>query len=298
MGFLLLFVLFVATVYVLARQRLTPRAKDSPPISLPQDAPWPLPPHDELWTPNTSTASHIAWPGVEMGLGAANPPRPPSPSVPVWKSSMAEADNRDDEDDDYDEFVEEMWRAPTRTFPAVTLRRNGVECGVVGVVETGRGYPYVNVWEKGRRKTFAGDGRHLWTRFGARIDSSAFLAIIGGEDPSKVLCADPYPQTLDEALQKDRIETKGRKFAIHYRNAEGSSSWRVISHVRRGEDSISACCHYRWGQHRHFRYDRLLAIVDLATGELIEVEDFASAPKTPGKIGKPSKAKPSGKHAS
>jgi hypothetical protein len=197
---------------------------------------------------------------------------------------VSECEDVDAEDDyygTYADFVARMWEKPTFKFPPIIVERDGVTCSIVGIVDSGRSYPYVNVWEASDRKTYAGDGRHRWTRDGYKIDESAFLAVLSGENPNAALRAEPYPQTLEEALKKDRVQDSGRRFAIRYRNAELQASWRVVSRIKRGPEHMVARCHFRWGQRRTFRYDRIAEIFEIDTGEFIPVAEFASGRPLP-----------------
>jgi hypothetical protein len=216
------------------------------------------------------------------------PSSPPAPNFGVASrdSDLAAAAEYDDEET-YADFVARMWEKPTLTFAPIIAQRDGVACTIVAIVDLRRSYPYVNVWEAGQRKTYAGDHRHLWTRDGVTVDESAFLAVLSGENPNSALRAEPYPRTLEEALQKDRVQDDGRRFAIHYRNADHQVSWRIVSRIRRGREHMVARCHFRWGQRRTFRYDRIAEIVEIDTGEFIPVAEFAFGRPLPNRKKRP-----------
>src|ERR1700731_4221956 len=93
---------------------------------------------------------------------------------------------------------------------------------------------------------------------------SAFRAIRLGVDPEVALAPDPYPASYEAALEPayNRVAAVGRAFVICYSRADREISYRVISNVVRAADHVSARCHFRWGERRHFLYQRLLGVRD------------------------------------
>lgn len=197
-----------------------------------------------------------------------------------------DSDLNDDFDDDrYSEFVTETWaRSTTRLGNLQAVRiTNGVRypaflVSISPPLGGGQGgYPYVNCIEDGRQVTFACDGRHDWEVAGLPVDSSAFRGIMLGVQPAKALGSRPPPQTPEEALSpdNDRHPARGRRFLIQYENGRGETSYRIISGVFRKQDgTFTANCHFRYGDRRTFRFDRVRQVADGDTGEEIPIDDF------------------------
>ncbi|MGQ0445547.1 MAG: hypothetical protein ACT4O2_10595 [Beijerinckiaceae bacterium] len=189
-------------------------------------------------------------------------------------------DDTDYDDDSYEAFVALMWRRPgidLKKIPIERVWRSGevFPAILVRLVE-GQGRLYINLYERETRKTDSADSRHSWQRNGAVIDSSAFQAIKLGVAPEVALAPDPYPASYEAALEPayNRVAAVGRAFVISYSKADGEISYRVISNVVRAADHFSARCHFRWGERRHFLYQRLLGVRDAITRETIESVDF------------------------
>lgn len=197
--------------------------------------------------------------------------RAPVRSSPVWP------EDHDDGEDGYGAFVRRKWSLPGVACGSLAMMRGDRPVTLETIVEDG-GRVYLNVVEDGVRKTYSGDGRHRWSRFGQSVDDSAFRAVLAGIPPATALAEEKRPQTPAEALATVRGETRGRVFVIGYRNGAGEASYRVISDVRRGVDEFSARCHFRWGAQRQFRGDRLTFVADAETGEEIAVADFLARP--------------------
>ena len=194
--------------------------------------------------------------------------------------SSVEDDDSDYDDDGYEAFVALMWRQPGVDLKKIQVERvwrsgEVFPAILVRLVES-QGRLYLNLYEGKTRKTYAADSRHSWQRNGAVIDSSAFRAIRLGVDPEVALAPDPYPASYEAALEPayNRVAAVGRAFVICYSRADREISYRVISNVVRAADHVSARCHFRWGERRHFLYQRLLGVRDAITGETIESVDF------------------------
>lgn len=190
-------------------------------------------------------------------------------------------DDDDEGDPDYRRFVEAMWRRPGVTLSGVTLMKLGwmsAPFEVHSLVADDYGRLYLNGWLGGRKLTYAADDRHKWTFNGAPVDSSAFLAISQGCPVAAALGPQRRPASPAEALSPefDHVATTERRYLINYVNADGQSSWRVVSRVFRSADGFTARCHFRWGDRRTFRFDRLSEVIDGATGEEIPLDQFVS----------------------
>jgi len=180
-----------------------------------------------------------------------------------------------DDADDYDLFVANTWSRATIHTDTVTIEINGEPCNLISLTPGPHGYPYVNVrTSEGSRKSYAADSRHSWSVYGIPVKPDAFLAMMHGVNPITALHDDDAPETYEESLRMDRIDDGEKRYAIHYENAEGERAWRVVSRVVRDFESFTARCHLRWGARRTFRWDRLLEVIDLKTGEIIPLASF------------------------
>lgn len=85
------------------------------------------------------------------------------------------------------------------------------------------------------------------------------------------------PGSFEEALAPENNHVQAEHpLVINYRDAEGHESWRVVSDIHRGRDYFTACCHWRYGEPRTFRYDRLIQIINPEDGEIIPLKQFKS----------------------
>jgi hypothetical protein len=50
---------------------------------------------------------------------------------------------------------------------------------------------------------------------------------------------------------------------------------------------MTARCHFRWGERRHFLYARLQSIIDLETGEILPMDNFIRRQPLPPRRPKP-----------
>ena len=220
------------------------------------------------------------WSSIRSRFGGRLVTEQPVKSESKADPGEANQENFDYDDDGYEAFVALMWTQPgidLKKIHAERVWRSGevFPAILVQLVES-NGRLYINLYEGKTRKTYAADNRHSWRRNGAVIDSSAFQAIKLGVDPEAALSPDSYPASFEAALgpAHNRVAAVGRAFVICYCKADGQSSYRVISHVVRAADHFSARCHFRWGERRHFLYERLLGVRDALTGETIELDNF------------------------
>lgn len=184
----------------------------------------------------------------------------------------------DDDDDRYRQFVDEMWASETACPVGVPLERNGENSFVESLVDR-RGTIYVNAFEAGERKTYVAN-RHRWTNDGFKISDAAFRAILCGTPPAVALRFDRPPASVDEALSPDNNHIAADNvLVINYRDAVGEEAYRVVSDIRRGDDRFTARCHWRWGERRTFRYDRLVSIIDPVSRTEIPIEEFRNQRK-------------------
>lgn len=220
----------------------------------------------------------------DRGGAASSAQHRPSAALPTTARRPSPTDEEDDdyeEDPEYRRFVETMWRRPGVFLSGVTLTRLGPEATQFrahSLVDGENGYPYINGWEGSRQLTLAADDRHKWAFNGSPVDSSAFLAIAQGYPVAAALGPQRRPASAAEALSPefDHVATTERRYLIHYVNADGHSSWRVVSRVFRSDDGFTARCHFRWGQRRTFRFDRVREVIDGTTGEEIPLDQFVS----------------------
>lgn len=195
------------------------------------------------------------------------------------------------ESEDYAEFVSEAWGSAEVETPPIPLMVNGQQAILKSIKRNGSRSPYVNVavGSNSVRKTYVAE-RHIWSYLGRQVDASAFAAILQGIPADEALLPDPPPASLDEAIQKNRSEARGRTVALHFRDRNGGESWRIVSGLQRGTAHLNARCHYRWGDRRAFRNERIIALIDLETREPIDVADYLAR-----RIDLPS-ARPSPRH--
>jgi|GEM_PF-2846757 len=197
------------------------------------------------------------------------------PEPVSFQNNFSEMDFVASSDDDYSFFTAETWRQATINAGPIPIIVNGEEFKLVSLAPGQHGYPYVNVLAPdGVRKSYAADARHQWSYQYAPFNPSAFLAMMHGVDPIKAITNDDAPETYEEALGMDRVGDGEKRYVIHYENAEGERAWRVVSRVVRDFESFTARCHLRWGARRTFRWDRLLEVIDVKTGEIIPLASF------------------------
>lgn len=199
----------------------------------------------------------------------------------AYKPPDAQDAAADDGQDDYAAFVEEIWGLPGIPLPPLAFQRvrstgERSECVLASLAKAPNGTTYINAYEAGLRRTFRADRRHHWTHDGHAVDESAFMAVARGVAPEIAFARDSPPSSISEALEprNNRFGGKGAQFVIGYRNESGEASFRVISNVIRSDDRLSARCHYRWGERRTFLFDRISAVADARTGEIIPREVF------------------------
>lgn len=172
-------------------------------------------------------------------------------------------------DADYLAFVDEQWAKDGVDLSGYTLTRHTADgprsYEMHALVAPG----YLNCWDDLERKTFSSDRRHSWTLDGSPVAPMAFKAMLRGVAPDVAFLPDPHPSTPAEAVAKDRHETADRRILMHYRNGDGVGSYRIISRPHRVAGGFSACCHFRYGKRRQFRFDRAISFANAATGEPI-----------------------------
>ena len=208
----------------------------------------------------------------------------------AYKPPHEEIRNKDaDEDRDYADFVQKIWGLPGLDLPNLKFERirfdgERSECILVSIVKVSNGALYVNAHENGRRCTFRADRNHHWSHDGHAVDGSAFVAVARGVSFDVAFARDDAPASISEALEprNNRFGGSGRAFVIGYMNEFGIASFRVISGVLRSDGKLSARCHYRWGERRTFLFDRISAVADAQTGEVISREVFF-AKRAPGR---------------
>lgn len=197
-----------------------------------------------------------------------------SQNTKTWASaSNIEAE---DDEDDYSDFVQESWAAATIQCGDISVEVNGAASALHSLTPSPRGHPYANLFfgPSRARKTLATDNRHRWAIGGHRISPSVFRAIIEGRAGISDIRPDEQPDTLEEALAFDRFPAKGRRMALQYRSADDIIAWRIISRLQRGPEELYALCHLRWGDSRTFRYDRILTLIDIETGQIIDINAY------------------------
>jgi hypothetical protein len=179
------------------------------------------------------------------------------------------------ESEDYAEFVSEAWGSADVETPPIPLTVNGQQAILKSIKRNSSRSPYVNVavGSNSIRKTFVAE-RHTWSYLGQQVDASAFAAILQGIPADEALLPDHPPTSLDEAIQKNRSEARGRAVALHFRDRHGGESWRIVSGLQRGTAHLNARCHYRWGCRRAFQNERIIALVDPETREPIDVAAY------------------------
>ena len=198
-----------------------------------------------------------------------DPVPPPSPGARNARAQVPQSEPAQDksvDDDDYEAFVEMVWRMPGISMGGRRLERTTWdgetrECQVAGLVRAPNGKIYINANEDGARKTYLADNRHRWTYAGHPVDDFAFHAIADGVSIDRALAEDRRPASIEEALDpaNNRITTAGHQYVISYRNADGVTSFRVVSGIRRYADHLTARCHFRWGQSVHSSTVELLS---------------------------------------
>jgi len=201
---------------------------------------------------------------------APAPPRPSqkqAPSPPAVR--VARSEIVDDEDDGYSAFVEECWALPMRECGHQPLMVNLKSVRAVGVIER-NGRLYLNAIEDGTRLTFGCFNDHRWEIDGQRFDGSAFIAAYAGV-PLREAALEPRPRTLSEACERDHGPPDEPRFAMRYRGGDGEESWRVISRPQAGRLYLRADDHFRWGQRRTYSREGVLDVIDLQTGEVIDL---------------------------
>lgn len=202
-------------------------------------------------------------------------------SVTIERRVFA-GDEADDVDDDYDQFVASSWASATMPMGAKNMAVNGRACIVHSLTPAPDRAAYVNLTFPGspRKCSFAGDDRHRWSIEGQRVSPAIFRAICEGSATADDIRPDDHPATLEDALAADRFPTTQRRMALQYASADGVVGWRVISRLQRGPDCLYAVCHLRWGDSRTFRYDRILTLLDIDTGERIDLPPTSPAGST------------------
>jgi hypothetical protein len=90
---------------------------------------------------------------------------------------------------------------------------------------------------------------------------------------SKII-EDLPPASLEEAQARDNHQTKLPKYALHYQSTSGQTSWRIISRINETENGLNADCHYRNGARRNFIHQGILELIDLKTGEIINLNEL------------------------
>lgn len=193
-------------------------------------------------------------------------------------ASPIRAEHDDGDDDGYAIFVAGCFRDATIRCGDIAIEVNGVLCRLHSLTPASGRPPYVNLlWGPQRtRKSFAADTRHRWSVAGREMTAGVFAAMLRGAPVQMALQPDDHPTTPDEALARDRFETAGRRFLLQYRDNSGVVTWRVISRLQRGPEHLYALCHLRWGDLRHFAYDRILTLSDAESGERIDVAAYAA----------------------
>lgn len=196
--------------------------------------------------------------------------------------------NPSDEPDDlgdrydgrYEAFVEELWQSALAVKVDIRLLRidregRKIVSTVHSIVPRGGGSCYVNTVEHGKRFTYVGSYHH-WFLAGAKVDQSAFAAILAGASLDQAFRTAPYPTSALEAMapENDHVTTDQHRYVIGYVNLEGRRSYRVVSNIWRGPDRFTAVCHLRWGERRTFLYSGLCEVVDPETGEIIPFKHF------------------------
>lgn len=181
----------------------------------------------------------------------------------------------DDFESDYADFVRATWAAADIHTAPIQISINGTPATLHSLKRRLDGAPYVNLWWGPARspKTFVAD-RHEWEHGGGPLHASAFQAMLAGVPAEQAVLPDPPPNDIDEAIAKDRFAAEGRRLVLRYRDRNGSESWRIISRMVRGADNLAARCHYRWGEKRQFRNDRILGLADPDTREEIDVQAY------------------------
>lgn len=228
--------------------------------------------------------------------------------VPASASSTPAAWTNDDDSDEFSDddldgddhyfgFVDQMWARGGIDLGGIRIQvttsdGRASEWQLMSLVPGKGAYPYLNVLERGERRTYAADDRHRYARDGEEIDSSAFIAVARGVKPEVVLRREPAPGSVAAALspEYDRYATTKRRFVIGYENRKGELSYRVISSLGLPTDPrfFSARCHFRWGQRRTFNIDRLRSVLDVETGASIPLDQFPrSVPKRKVKSSRP-----------
>lgn len=188
---------------------------------------------------------------------------------------------QEDDNESYDIFVEKCWNlsgVPLNSLIVERVHYDGKtqRCVMETIVKDTTGHLYLNCYVDGQKKTFSADSRHKWLYQNHTIDSSAFVAILRGIDVKVAFAEDIFASSIEEALSLNfnRFEGSGKKYVIQYTNSRDQMSYRFISSVVRLKDKLTSRCHYRWGERRHFRLDRIKTIVDVESEEIITVKDF------------------------
>lgn len=183
--------------------------------------------------------------------------------------SCTESADFDYIDTNYDAFVAEQWSKAGVDLKGITLVRliDGEQQShqLHSMVEP----YYLNCLYDGTRKIFV-PTRQRWTLDGAEVEPIAFTAIMRGVPPAVAFRPDRRPATPAEAEAKDRHVTTDRRILLHYRDGAGREAYRIISRPSRSSAGSTAACHYRYGERREFRFDRVLSLSNAATGEFIE----------------------------